>query len=297
VAGDRPCQVDRRADLGGTPIVIGRGYDATVEWDPRAGVVSKRLYAHDRATAAKMALREFDYLGRYAAALSPFPDLACPHPITVDAEQGVVRMSRCPGEPLDALLAERGDEMLEHLDHIARQIVIALERYIETFAEPFYDLTTMNMLYEPATRRLALVDFTKSQDDRCIDPRGARYENSLGFLVGIGVYRTVRPSTWRNRAQWLSCERLLRAVVGGVADGHALQPLVIRGVSDRSYEIMVRSGSAARRLWYGTVGRRLYGRRSAAVIGTPTHGASSRRKRRNPLRLVRRLTKHRDGSA
>lgn len=243
----------------------------TVELDPVSMLVSKQFRSPN---AAGNAQREFDYLRRFSAALAGQPILRCPEPVRVDPKQGKVWMTFCPGEQLHHL-AETSSTIDDDLEHIAGQIVIALEKYVAEFNEPFYDLAAWNMLYHTPTRTLSLIDFAGAGRDwlRHPDFQDAPVDVSLGCLVGTTVYHTVRArrASWRKRDYWKRQERLMGEVLAQMDSRHSLRLPIIRQVSHMMYDVMGKQrGRPRRRLWFWTAGQALFNRRSNALIARAT---------------------------
>lgn len=251
---------------GAQPVVIGRGAHATIELDSVSMLVCKQFHTPDATTAAQLARREFDYLQRFSAALADEPYLQCPKPVRLEPEQGRVWMEYCPGSSLEHALETSNDTILEHLPHIAGQIAIAVQRYIAEFDEPYDDLTTNNMLYDPATRTLSLVDFASPVFSRHFGPERSPLELSLGTFIGVTTYHTVRPATCRNKIYWERQERLSLALLDSLSACGDLSPLLVRHASAAVYTSVGRRGRPLRQLWYATVGQALFNRRSNALI-------------------------------
>lgn len=245
---------------------LGRGWEGIVELDPETMIVTKRFVSGDASESAARATREYDCLLRFSALLESKQFLNCPFPVAADPYLGTVRMTYCEGDPLDMLLAGPGEEIVNHLDHIAEQISIAVDCFVDHFSEPYFDLTTMNMLYDQASRVLSLVDFTLPRVYPGVDSDTSRHEISLGSFVGVTTYHTVRPATLGNRQFWLRQQYLSRATLRAFALKRVLMLATVRRVSDLTYQSMGGWGSARRRLWFATVGRTFYVRRRNAVL-------------------------------
>lgn len=228
---------------------LGHGFHATVTLDPATRVVSKRIQRDIAGGAAAAVLTEYARLQCFSAALAAMPFLRCPQPLDVDPDQFTVRMTHCSGEPLDRLLLTSGLGLERDLEHIAEQMALGLLQYVATFGEPYPDLTIANVLYEGAGRTVTLLDLTPVPVSAC-DANGAPLEVSLGFLVAVGAYETVRPANCWRRRYGRRVRALQGAVVRRVAEQHALRPEVIRRIADDRYHILSAFGGAPRRLWY-----------------------------------------------
>jgi hypothetical protein len=256
------------------PVIIGCGAHGTIELDPTSMIVCKRFQTLDTTEAAALAQREFEHLQRFSAVLAAQPFLHCPDPVSVEPDRGTVWMTYCAGLPLNGLLAASSDSITEHLDHIAEQIVIALECYIGEFDAPYYDLVTNNMLYQMSTRTLCLIDFTIPAFLRRFEPHQAPFEISLGTFIGVTTCHTVGRVSSRNHAYWKCQERLSLAVLDRLSSNHDLCPSLIRQVSAAAYNSMDKSNKRRplRQLWYATVGQMLFNRRTNTIIAKSLPG-------------------------
>lgn len=255
----------RESLVEATYVKVGHGAQGTVTLDTISGVVCKQFYTPD---AAELAQREFDNLRRFSAALAGHPFVRCPEPVRVDAEQGKVWMTYCPGSQLDHIMASSNAEIDEHLDHIAAQITAAMESYIAEFDEPYYSINLWNMLYDMPTRALHPIDLTSMSRERLhrFEAGHAPLDISLGKYIGASIYDSVRPATWRNHTYWKRQERLSRAVLARLHGYHELDLSLVEKLSHVAYDSMARKGSPTRRLWYATAGQFLFNSRSSAII-------------------------------
>lgn len=247
--------------------VIGCGAQGIIELDSVDMTVCKRFQSINAKESAELAQREFMYLNRFSALLPPSSFLRCPEAVSVEPEQGTVRMTYCPGVSLERLLEDASDTIAEHLDHIAQQIALAVEIYVKEFDEPFYSLGTHNMLYEPTTRTLSLVDFTSvGRRELChFESSHAPLEITLGKCMARLIYNSVRPTTWRNHNYWRRQERLWLTVLARLSTNHYLSRALIQQVSDATYDSLVKKSGYMRWLWYSTVGKALFTHKSQIV--------------------------------
>jgi hypothetical protein len=252
------------------PVIIGSGFHGTIEFDPASRVVSKLFKTSDATEAAELAQREFDCLGRFSAALVSQPFLRCPAPVSVEPERGIVRMTHCSGFQLDHLLALSSGSMESHLDHLAEQIALAAEVYINEFDEPYYDLATKHVLYEASSRTLHLIDFTSRRRMRHASTRHAPLETSLGIFNGLSLFDTVRLATWTNQGYWKCQERLSTGVLVRLSARHDLRLPLLRQVSAAVYTHGRSKGGRLRRIWLATVGQALFNRRHKAILNGAT---------------------------
>jgi hypothetical protein len=248
-------------------MIIGRGAQGTVELEPASGLVCKQ-FRMNPAEAANLAQREFEYLKRFSAVLTPLPFLHCPEPVRVEPDKGKVWMTYCPGSTLEHALEDSGSAITPHLDHLAEQIALGVELYINEFDQPFDDLATNNMLYDPSTRNLYLVDFATPVFSRQFSLEQAPVEFSLGCFLGTTTYHTVRPATFSNRGYWKRQGRLSAELLARLATRHDLLLPLIQRVSTAVYHSVGtgRKGRPLRQLWYATVGQIIFNRRSRSIL-------------------------------
>lgn len=247
--------------------MIGSGGQGTVMLDTGTMVVQKRFFSMDGNEAGEMAASEFEYLSRYQRVLGGEPYLACPTPLSVERESGILTMSYCPGVSLDDVLATPRTEVDDHLAHISSLICTAAELYVQEFGEPYFDLGHHNMLYDAATASLSLIDFaTMGEIRRSYRSWHDPMSFTLGNFFGTSVYHTVRPATWNNRLYWRRVEWLSKDVLSRVGKRREISAPVVRDISNCAYRVWAYNGTPARRLWYSTVGRALYRKRLGKVI-------------------------------
>jgi hypothetical protein len=246
----------------------------TVAFDPASMLVCKRARASVAAEAPEQAKREYDYLQRFSAVLAPEPYLHCPRPVRVEPEQGRIWMTYCPGSQLHHVLAESNDDIKAHLDHLAEQVARAVVLYVREFDEPYHDLTTWNMLYQPSIRTLSLVDFAGRSRSRHAGDQ-ASLEASLGYFIGSSTYHTVRArrASLLNLAYWNRQERLAVEVLRILTASYGLCPSPMRQVSSREYRYLAGRGGIRRHLWLATVGQVLFTRRRNTIIAKSLVGA------------------------
>lgn len=264
-AGHPETGTDEHPILNG--IRLGSGGQGTVVLDPESMTVYKQFSTLDENPARRLALNEFRCLTRFQQALADQPFVNCPEPLGLDLRNGIIRMSHCPGTRLDRFLAGPSSEASKHLDHIAEQIAIAAARYVEEFDEPYFDLGQHNMIYEPRSGRLCLIDFmTMGEVRKFFQPEHDPLCFSLGNFLGTSVYHTVRPSTWSDNPLWARVEHLTSNVLSRMSDDYALSSSMIRDVSTQVYGVWGLYGKPTRLLWYSTMGRALFRRRVGAII-------------------------------
>jgi hypothetical protein len=266
----------RSVRRGAMTTPLGRGFHATVTLDPVTRIVSKRIENGIAGGRAAAALTEFARLQRFSTALATMPFLRCPKPVDVDPPHGTVRMSHCPGVPLETLLLTGGPEVEADLEHIAVQIALGLQRYVVEFSEPYPDLTIANVLYESTQRTVTLVDLTPVPVP-AYDAARTPLEVSLGFLIAVGIYETVRPANCWRRRYHRRVQALQAAVVRRVAEQHRLHSEVIKRVADERFRILRSFGGPARGLWYAAAGG-AFRRRAERVIARAIRDAGRGRR-------------------
>ena len=257
--------------LASTPVAgalaphAAHGFHATIEANPAANRVVKRL-RHDVAGGVQAAAAgEYERLERFTTALAGHPHLRCPTPIELDAHAGAITMTWCTGRPIGQILADPSATPID-TDHVVDQIIAGLETYVATFAEPHPDFTLANILYDPVTRIASFVDLTPVEIGSA--DRRTPFEVSLGFLVAVASYETVRPATWWNVAFGRRVDHLSARLLRRLAERHRLRPDLVRRVADARFDILRGFGSPLRRLWYATVGGWTYARRRDRLISS-----------------------------
>jgi len=264
--------------LAGTTslVVIGVGAHGVVALDRTTMTVLKQLHRPSESSGSDLR-REFAYLHDLSEAFRPYPWLSCPEPLEVDAEKATLRMTYCPGTPVDDLLG-RGDPVLDdHHEHVAEQVRTAVEVYVATFGEPCSSLSPANMVYDPEERVLYVYDFTKPRVFPDIDVCRHAIEVSLGCYMARVMHQTHGPRTVWNRQLRSRAERLLRSVVQPLTARHELDHAVILRVSRGVRSSLIQRTPLDRRphvwtarfLWYRALGNPLARYRERALVTLP----------------------------
>ena len=254
--------------------MIAQGAHATVTLADD-GRVRKRLHAstHDARTRLE---REFRYLERLADAVAGQPYLACPIPLAIETDERTLVMTHCPGTPLDTLITDLDVGFDAHVQHLVDQIALAIAIYVEAFSEPYYSLSAANLVFDVATRRLYLLDFTAGRSFPGIDEGAAAVEVSVGCLLARSVHHTVGPrSVWRRHL----LDRYTRLLAGvlqqvpqdldaGIVLDIALQTR--RSLTGRT-AIDTLHGPAwhLRQAWHRGPGDALFRLRARSIVGRP----------------------------
>src|SRR5262249_2592050 len=143
---------------------------------------------------------------------------------------------------------------------IANRIAAGLELYTGEFAEPYYDCSFQNILFDSASGTVTFLDFGIPGRDEAADT-DSPLDRSVGALVGWACYDMVRPA--RLLARVGGYMMVLRAVV------RALEGRISRAAVEhhalRAYQRLSAAGSPARRRYYAGVGRRIVERRLAGL--------------------------------
>jgi hypothetical protein len=228
---------------------IIRGCDGAVEIDETGGSVTK-VYLHpDPETAIRNARREVAYTTRFREVLHGVEGVACPRIIGQDlsAPPRVV-MDLCPGENLSAYL-QRIDRADPGVAQIAGRIRLGLELYTRVFGEPYYDFCFNNMLFDPHSGTLTLLDFVVPAGSEDTGP-ATPLEASLGWLIGCACYELLRPVyLFSSRSAHLV---LMRSVVAGF-EGR-IDAARVNTRARAALTVMGSGGGRLRRSYYKTIG-------------------------------------------
>ena len=253
-------------------VIIGSGKHGRVELDVTRNVVAKHYNDSD---AASVMQREHDILSRFGQALAGQTHVRCPQALDIDHSAGTLQMTYCAGTPIDELLADPESSIDNDLNHIARQVHIAMTTFVGEFGTPYYDLAPWNMLYQPETRILSMVDFASD------GYFGQRFDHipveaSLGKLTGGSLYQVVRPANWRNSRYRDRQRELISSVLALVRQHDSVDLSRVAALSALTYNAMGKQGRFTRQLWYRTVGHVLYTRRITNIMLTVGQRIDSR---------------------
>jgi hypothetical protein len=261
--------VDRPRDPAPMALIrLGGGRDAAVELDPVTMTVCKRYRQRDIERSPGFVEREHERLRRFSRLLAPYPYLACPEPVEADAERGILRMTYCPGQRVDAMFRNPPDEIEDQLAHIAEQVTTAVKLYVREFDEPF-DLATYNVLYDQQSRRVYVIDLSDfelpmSLRHRVTDVGAAGL--TFGNFIGYTVTESVRRRSVFNRAYWRCHRRLLLEVLVRSYSFHDVSPAMLGHVSTHFYRYATRVRRLHGYLWHESVGGVLYRMRTSDII-------------------------------
>lgn len=226
-----------------------RGSDGLVEIDTRTRTVAKTYIHPDHATAAANARREVAYATRFREALAGRDDVACPRIFGCEFDaQPRVHMELCPGSNLSEYLLRHAADGAR-LAPLAGRIRHGLEVYTRLFGEPYWDFCFNNMLYDPDSGRLTLIDFVQAPRPQG-DPGDTPVEASLGWLAGCACYTLARPSSLLVRKA--AYRGLLQAVLGEFAA--SARPRHVHALAEASYAQMRGVGGGLRRAYYRSIG-------------------------------------------
>lgn len=198
----------------------------------------------------KLALREFERLRDFSRVLLDVEGASCPEPLElVTGHRPQLHMTRAPGVTLLVVLRERavGAELRDHLAHVSAQ---ALEAYLATFHEPYWDYQFDNMLYDERSDLLTFIDFGIPPGDRAPSAERSARAVSLGNLIGSTIFQSARPAWILHRRQHRQALALCSAIAVRVL---AEEPRQIGDVARFARAAYVRSawqGRWYRRLWY-----------------------------------------------
>jgi hypothetical protein len=242
------------------------GPNSTVEIDRDAAIVRKRFATDDPAYRAEQTRREYSYLSRFAKRLDADPWLTCPVPLGLDEARGEVLMRYSHGTRVDELLRSGSFDLSSDHEHVVSMIALALEEFLDEFAEPFHDFGAHNLLYDPDSGMLTVVDFTSRRRSGQDWPAAHSLEVSLGSFIGSAYYDTVRPSMWYRTGYVSQLSMLVRGLVANVSQGRDVDVRVLKAAARSVYKFTAMHGPRRRRAWYATAGRYLFEARMHDVV-------------------------------
>jgi hypothetical protein len=218
-----------------------------------ADTVRKTFTGRDAGVQLRLAEREFRHLREFRRALGGLEGATCPEAVAVVSEPvPEVRMTRERGVPLLELLRRRtlDPEALAGLGAVA---AAALQRWIETFDEPYEDFQFDNMLYDGASGVVAFLDFDLPAELAGSRPAGSPLEVSLGNLIGSTVFQSARPGWVLRRRQHRQAAALSGRVVELALASAPVDIERLAGSSRAAYERLAAQGRWYRRLWFASV--------------------------------------------
>lgn len=261
---------------GATVLQQGEGRLVVAEAGGRT--VRKSFTAGPASRDRQLARQEFDHLLLLSDALAGVGGVSCPRPLAWgDEPLPHVRMTRAPGVPLDVHL--RHERLAaEDRDRIATMLRKALGIYVTTFSEPYFDLHFRNMIIDPASGSMTLLDFDVPIQFRDASLQGLTHlEVSLGNLVGSCCFEAARPSrllSWRQRRQSIAlCAAVVLAFDPSDGGADEVSDPRIRGIGEAA--AISFTGSAAHGRWYRLVWYRTIGRLMKARVARGLRAAGA----------------------
>ena len=232
--------------------ILQRRAGCEVATAPDGRSVVKTFTGEPPELMRELALREFERLRDFGRALRDVEGASCPQPLElVEGARPQVRMTRAPGVTLWRVLRERpfAADVQARLARVAAQ---ALDAYVATFHEPYWDFQFDNMLFDEPSGTLTFLDFGIPPGDEAPAAEHTARAVSLGNLVGSTIFQSARPGWVRHRRQHRQALALCAAIVEAAAAG-APQPPGAGELARFARAAYVRSawqGSVRRRLWY-----------------------------------------------
>ncbi|KRE32491.1 hypothetical protein ASG82_23660 [Mycobacterium sp. Soil538] len=244
--------------------LLQRQPDRTVSLEAGGTVVRKEFTG---PLASTEAAREHDRLQQFHRALGSDGRARCPRPIEVGTDgPAFVRMERAPGQSLIAHLGSRpwSDE---EINQLASVLAGAVQTYIDTFDEPYFDFHLRNMTYEPAEGRVWFFDFgipsTFAPDLVARLLQQAPLDVSVGNLLGSTVFEATRPRTMLQRRRHRQSFLLADAVRAQLP----VAPAEVRRVARVVCDAAAAHGDWTAMAWYRSIGRLIGLRMRRAAFG------------------------------
>jgi hypothetical protein len=211
--------------------------------------------------------REHDRLQRFHRALGCDGRARCPRPIEVGTgDAAFIRMDRAHGEPLVAHLGSRpwSDE---EINQVASVLASAVQTYVDTFDEPYFDFHLRNMTYEPADGRVWFFDFgvpsTLTPDVVTQLLQRPPLDVSVANLLGSTVFQASRPGTMLQRRRHRQSFLLADAVRAQLP----VAPAEVRQLARVVWDSAATYGDWTARAWYRSIGRLVGLRMQRAAFG------------------------------
>jgi hypothetical protein len=246
--------------------VLQRQPGRTVVLEAGGQVVRKTFHGDDAGSLEQLATREFERMVRFSTALADVTAVTCPTPIELGAgPEPYVRMGRAAGVPMQSYLgtttvdAERSASLADALGR-------GLIRYVETFAEPYWDFILRNMFYDERTGLVTLLDFgvpviyAPALADL---ERHSPFDVSLGGLVASSVFEAARPKRFWRRLEHRQAFSLASAVTRRLLEtpgAPGVTPVGVRTVAEVTYGLAETSGGRLLQGWYRLCGSKIAGR-------------------------------------
>jgi hypothetical protein len=222
-------------------------------------IVRKSFFGEDQETLRKVAATEFERQDRFWRSLQGTDVISCPRPLElIDGSCPQIRMEFARGQPISRHLRDV-DLSRAELTWLADTLVRALDRYVRSTNEPYYDFHLRNMLYDPVNQVVAFVDFgvPKRLEESLHQFRDlSPFEISLGNLVAGTVFESARPRSFYRLRQHRQALRLCSALLERALDGHAGEVKLrnVRRAANIAYMASVYWGPALRQGWYRLLG-------------------------------------------
>jgi hypothetical protein len=162
-------------------------------------------------------------------------------------------MERARGEPLVAQLGSRSWTDGE-VNRVASVLAGAVQIYIQTFGEPYFDFHLRNMTYEPAEGRVWLFDFgiPRTFPSELITRLRQRspLDVTVANLLGSTFFEATRPRTVfqrrRHRQSFLLADAVRAELPVAMTE--------VRWIALSVWEAAAAHGGWAARAWYRSIG-------------------------------------------
>jgi hypothetical protein len=226
-------------------------------------VVRKTYVGGDPDVLGAMAVREFERMSVFRDALRECTGATCPRPLELAlGRQPYIRMTRATGIAMeDSLKCEVWSAA--RFARVGDILCRAVDTYVRTFDEPYWDFILRNMLYDPEKQLVTFIDYEIPPAClRLLDTlsRFSPLDFSVGTLVASSIFEPRRPRRLFRRRQHRQASALVRAAVRSFRNppGVELKVAQVREVAHLNYELATGGGNAVRRVWY----------KSAALLST-----------------------------
>lgn len=237
----------------GDLIALGDGHHAEVFLLGDGQTVCKRFRSSNGFEASDLAALEYEALGRIHSILHDVRGVGSPRPISLDARSGQVLMTYCPGEPITTYARDAREFEEVAIREVARALWDALVTLHEQGC-PVNDLSPHNILYEPESQAITLVDFTDHPFQTNVAARLNDYElalsNFAATAISVSLHRAnITNARMRSRLRSLSAHLIARGMAS-----RAIRPgRVLRGIVQHLREANG-NRSLQQRIWFSTLG-------------------------------------------
>lgn len=208
-SGDQANVYEAVCEIGGTDISVCHG-----------SVVVK-LFRPDRPEVATAVAEEFESLRQLHALLDDLTidgwRIRIPKPVRMCQQPPAIIMTKVPGRPLNALLAETAENSTA--DAISHVLVSALERFWADGRRIYGDFTLSNVLCDPENREISLVDPgmpEKSYECPEIARRWYPASRDVAFMI-FDAATSIRQNIGHpilRRHQWQMLVQMLKTILG-----------------------------------------------------------------------------------